>query len=58
MILANAGGSTDVLGHVGQAITPFTAMPRPIAVGDQVRLVAGYDRPPRLARAFGKGPEF
>ena len=41
---ANAGGSTEVLGHVGQAITLFTPMPRPIAMGDQVRLVAGCDK--------------
>ena len=41
---ANAGGSTEVLGQVGQAITLFTPMPRPIAVGDQVRLVAGCDK--------------
>lgn len=41
---ANAGAATEVLGHVGQAITLFTPMPRPIAVGDQVRLVAGCDK--------------
>ena len=41
---ANAGGSIEVLGHVGQAITLFTPMPRPIAAGDQVRLVAGCDK--------------
>jgi uncharacterized phage protein (TIGR02218 family) len=41
---ANAGASTEVLGHVAQAITLFTPMPRPIAIGDQVRLAAGCDK--------------
>lgn len=48
---ANAGGSTEVLGHVGQAITLFTPMPRPIAVGDQVRLLAGCDKTPETCHA-------
>lgn len=41
---SNGGASTEVLGHVGQAIALFTPMPRPIAAGDQVRLVAGCDK--------------
>lgn len=48
---ANAGGSTEVLGHVGQAVTLFTPMPRPITVGDQVRLVAGCDKTPETCHA-------
>ena len=43
---ANAGGSTEVLSQVGQAVTLFTPMPRPIAVSDQVRLIAGCDKTP------------
>lgn len=41
---ANAGAATEILTHVGQSVTLFTPMPRPIAVGDQVRLVAGCDK--------------
>lgn len=41
---ANAGASIEVLNHVSQSIQLFTPMPRPIAVGDQVRLVAGCDK--------------
>ncbi len=41
---ANAGAATEVLGHVGQAVTLFTPMPRPVEAGDQVRLVAGCDK--------------
>ena len=41
---ANAGASVEILGHVAQAVTLFTPMPRPILVGDQVRLVAGCDK--------------
>ena len=43
---ANAGASTEVLQHVNQSVQLFTPMPRPIAVGDQVRLVAGCDKTP------------
>ena len=48
---ANAGGSTEVLSQVGQAVTLFTPMPRPIAVSDQVRLVAGCDKTPETCHA-------
>ena len=41
---ANASASVEILGHVAQAVTLFTPMPRPIIVGDQVRLVAGCDK--------------
>ncbi len=43
---ANAGASTEVLQQVNQSVQLFTPMPRPIAVGDQVRLVAGCDKTP------------
>ncbi|ALK08997.1 DUF2163 domain-containing protein [Blastochloris viridis] len=41
---ANTGAATEILSHVGQSVTLFTPMPRPIAVGDQVRLAAGCDK--------------
>lgn len=43
---ANAGASTEVLQHINQSVQLFTPMPRPIAIGDQVRLVAGCDKTP------------
>lgn len=51
---ANAGAATEILSHVNQAIRLFTPMPRPVAVGDQVRLVAGCDKTPETCHArFG-----
>jgi uncharacterized phage protein (TIGR02218 family) len=41
---ANAGAATEILSHVGQSVTLFTPTPRPITIGDQVRLVAGCDK--------------
>lgn len=41
---ANAGASIEVLNHVSQSIQLFTPLPRLIAVGNQVRLVAGCDK--------------
>jgi uncharacterized phage protein (TIGR02218 family) len=51
---ANAGAATEVLSHINQAIRLFTPMPRPLAPGDQVRLVAGCDKTPETCHArFG-----
>jgi uncharacterized phage protein (TIGR02218 family) len=51
---ANAGAATEVLSHINQAIRLFTPMPRPLAAGDQVRLVAGCDKTPETCHArFG-----
>jgi uncharacterized phage protein (TIGR02218 family) len=51
---ANAGAATEILSHVNQAIRLFTPMPRPLAAGDQVRLVAGCDKTPETCHArFG-----
>jgi uncharacterized phage protein (TIGR02218 family) len=51
---ANAGASSEVLQHNGQSVQLFTPMPRPIAIGDQVRLVAGCDKTPETCQArFG-----
>jgi uncharacterized phage protein (TIGR02218 family) len=41
---ANAGAAIEILSHVGLSVTLFTPMPRPMAIGDQVRLVAGCDK--------------
>lgn len=41
---ANAGAAMEILSHVGEAIRLFSPMPRPILVGDRVRLVAGCDK--------------
>jgi uncharacterized phage protein (TIGR02218 family) len=48
---ANAGAATEILLHVNQAIRLFTPMPRPLAAGDQVRLVAGCDKTPETCHA-------
>ena len=40
----NAGASTEVLQHFNRSVQLFTPRPRPIAGGDQVRLVAGCDK--------------
>lgn len=51
---ANAGAATEILSHINQAIRLFTPMPRPMAIGDQVRLVAGCDKTPETCHArFG-----
>jgi uncharacterized phage protein (TIGR02218 family) len=51
---ANAGAATEVLQHNGQSIQLFTPMPRPIVIGDQMRLVAGCDKTPETCHArFG-----
>lgn len=51
---ANTGAATEVLQHNGQSVQLFTPMPRPIVVGDQVRLVAGCDKTPETCHArFG-----
>lgn len=51
---ANAGAATEILSHINQAIRLFTPMPRPMAAGDQVRLVAGCDKTPETCHArFG-----
>jgi uncharacterized phage protein (TIGR02218 family) len=51
---ANAGASNEVLQHNGQSIQLFTPLPRPIAMGDNVRLVAGCDKTPETCHArFG-----
>lgn len=43
-----------MLQHNGQSVQLFTPMPRPIALGDQVRLVAGCDKTPETCQArFG-----
>jgi uncharacterized phage protein (TIGR02218 family) len=50
----NAGAATEILSHINQAIRLFTPMPRPMAAGDQVRLVAGCDKTPETCHArFG-----
>lgn len=41
---ANAGAAIEILSHVGLSVTLFTPMPRPMAIGDQVRLVAGCNK--------------
>ncbi len=48
---ANAGASIEVLQHNGLAIQLFTSMPRPILVGDQVRLIAGCDKTPETCQS-------
>jgi uncharacterized phage protein (TIGR02218 family) len=48
---ANAGAATEVLQHNGESIQLFTPMPRPIAIGDEVRLVAGCDKTPETCHA-------
>jgi uncharacterized phage protein (TIGR02218 family) len=51
---ANAGAATEVLQHNGNSIQLFTPMPRPIAIGDEVRLVAGCDKTPETCHdTFG-----
>lgn len=51
---ANAGAATEILAHINQAIRLFTPMPRPMVIGDQVRLVAGCDKTPETCHArFG-----
>ncbi|MEX2035584.1 MAG: DUF2163 domain-containing protein [Xanthobacteraceae bacterium] len=51
---AKAGAATEVLQHNGESIQLFTPMPRPIAIGDEVRLVAGCDKTPETCHAtFG-----
>lgn len=40
----NDGASVEILQHVSQTIQLFTPMPRPMAEGDEVRLVAGCDK--------------
>jgi uncharacterized phage protein (TIGR02218 family) len=47
---ANAGAATEVLQHNGEAIQLFSSMPRPIVIGDQVRLVAGCDKTPETCQ--------
>lgn len=50
----NAGAATEILSHINQAIRLFTPMARPMAAGDQVRLVAGCDKTPETCHArFG-----
>lgn len=51
---ANAGAVNEVMLHDGQTIRLFTPMPRPIAVGDGITLVAGCDKTPETCNAkFG-----
>lgn len=40
----NDGASVEILLHVNASIQLFTPLPRPMAAGDQVRLVAGCDK--------------
>lgn len=47
---ANADAATEVLQHNGEVIQLFTSMPRPIVVGDQVRIVAGCDKTPETCQ--------
>jgi uncharacterized phage protein (TIGR02218 family) len=48
---ANAGAVNEVLLHDQQTIRLFVPMPRPIAVGDQITLVAGCDKTPETCHA-------
>lgn len=48
---ANAGAVNEVLLHDGQTIRLFTPMPRPIAVGNAITLVAGCDKTPETCNA-------
>ena len=48
---ANAGAVNEVLLHDGQTIRLFVPMPRPIAVGDGITLVAGCDKTPETCNA-------